>query len=157
MFVLPLLFIITINVPVVYMERYVMVLRRATSLRGALEGVGPENLGPKKLRFSGPTPSNAPSNDVAHLKTIKYKVTWMRVGSIQPSLATAFSIRSSRPISWKGNTFFLSSSLSDMVADLKQLCNLCKNAIIFLPKATLSYLFISSFNIKLTTDLTDTV
>ncbi len=35
--------ILTINVPVVYMERYVMVLRRATSLRGALEGVGPEN------------------------------------------------------------------------------------------------------------------
>jgi hypothetical protein len=66
-----------------------MVLRSATSLWGALEGVGPENqdffgpwkwheqsechLGPKKSRFSGPTPSNAPSNDVALLKTIKYK------------------------------------------------------------------------------------
>jgi hypothetical protein len=61
-----------------------MVLRSATSLREALEGVGPENRdffefwngtskGPKKLRFSGPTPSNAPSNDVALLKTIKYK------------------------------------------------------------------------------------
>ena len=35
--------IITINVPVVYMERYVMVLRRAIPLRGALEGVCPEN------------------------------------------------------------------------------------------------------------------
>jgi hypothetical protein len=35
--------IITINVPVVYMARYVTGLRRATSLRGALEGVGPEN------------------------------------------------------------------------------------------------------------------
>jgi hypothetical protein len=35
--------LITINVPVVYMARYAMVLRRATSLRGALEGVGPEN------------------------------------------------------------------------------------------------------------------
>jgi hypothetical protein len=35
--------IITINVPVVFMARYVMVLGRATSLRGALEGVGPEN------------------------------------------------------------------------------------------------------------------
>ncbi len=40
------------NVPVVNMARYVMVLllRRATSLRGALEGVGPENqdfLGPE--------------------------------------------------------------------------------------------------------------
>ncbi len=35
--------VITINVPVVFMARYVMVLRGATSLRGALEGVGPEN------------------------------------------------------------------------------------------------------------------
>jgi hypothetical protein len=34
---------VTINVPVVFMARYVMVLRGATSLRGALEGVGPEN------------------------------------------------------------------------------------------------------------------
>ncbi len=43
------LFYITINVPVVFMARYVMVLRSATSLRGVLEGVGPENqdfLGP---------------------------------------------------------------------------------------------------------------
>jgi hypothetical protein len=29
--------------------------------------------GPKKFWFSGPTPSNAPSNDVAPLKTIMYK------------------------------------------------------------------------------------
>ncbi len=29
--------------------------------------------GPKNSRFSGPTPSNAPSNDVAPLKTIMYK------------------------------------------------------------------------------------
>ncbi len=56
-----------------------MVLRRATSLRGALEGVGgPENwdfFGPfRSWRVPfGPTPSNAPSNDVAALKTIKYK------------------------------------------------------------------------------------
>ncbi len=35
--------LITIYVPVVFMARYVMVLRRATSLGGALEGVGPEN------------------------------------------------------------------------------------------------------------------
>jgi hypothetical protein len=45
-----LVYIINVNVPVVYMARYVMVLRRATSLRGALEGVGPENrdfLGPE--------------------------------------------------------------------------------------------------------------
>jgi hypothetical protein len=34
---------ITINVPFVFMARCVMVLRGATSLRGALEGVGPEN------------------------------------------------------------------------------------------------------------------
>ncbi len=32
-----------------------------------------KKLGPKKSRFSGPSPSNAPSNDVAALKTIKYK------------------------------------------------------------------------------------
>ncbi len=47
--------IITINVPVVFMVRYVMVLRGATSLRGALEGVGHENqdfLGPKKVENS---------------------------------------------------------------------------------------------------------
>jgi hypothetical protein len=40
------------------MARYVMVLRGATSLRGALVGLGP---------------SNAPSNEVAPFKTIKYK------------------------------------------------------------------------------------
>ncbi len=33
---------LTINVPVDYMARYVMVLRRATLLRGALRGVGPK-------------------------------------------------------------------------------------------------------------------
>jgi hypothetical protein len=38
-----LLYIITINVPVVFMAQYVMILRGATSLRGALEGVCPEN------------------------------------------------------------------------------------------------------------------
>ncbi len=73
-------YVLTINVPVVYMALYVMVLRHATSLQGALEGAGPENQdcslpfqGPKKSRFSGPTPSNAPSKDVPRLKTIKYK------------------------------------------------------------------------------------
>jgi hypothetical protein len=35
--------LITINVPVVFMAQYVMVLRSATALQGALEGVGPEN------------------------------------------------------------------------------------------------------------------
>jgi hypothetical protein len=29
--------------------------------------------GPKKSRFSGPTPSNAPRNDVELLKTITYR------------------------------------------------------------------------------------
>ncbi len=29
--------------------------------------------GPKKSRFSGPTPPNAPRNDVAPLKTITYR------------------------------------------------------------------------------------
>jgi hypothetical protein len=29
--------------------------------------------GPKKSRFSGPIPSNAPPNDVARLKTITYR------------------------------------------------------------------------------------
>jgi hypothetical protein len=33
------------------------------------------HLGPKKSRFLGPTPSNAPSNDVAPLKTIKYSIS----------------------------------------------------------------------------------
>jgi hypothetical protein len=36
------------------MARYVMILRGATSLRGALEGVGPENrdfFGPKKVEL----------------------------------------------------------------------------------------------------------
>ena len=45
--------LLTINVPVVLMARYVMVLRGATSLRGALEGVGPEYqdfLGPEMAR-----------------------------------------------------------------------------------------------------------
>jgi hypothetical protein len=74
-----MLFLITINVPVVFMARYVMFLRGATSLRGALEGVGPENeisrvpFGPKKVEIFRAHPFNAPSNDVAHLKTIKYK------------------------------------------------------------------------------------
>ncbi len=41
---------LTMNVPVVFMARYVMVLRVATSLRGALEGVGP-----KKSKYFFPT------------------------------------------------------------------------------------------------------
>jgi hypothetical protein len=49
---------VVVNIPVVFMARYVMVLRGATSLLGALEGVGPENLnffGPKWI--SGPKKS----------------------------------------------------------------------------------------------------
>ncbi len=75
--------LITINVPAVFMAQYVMVLRGATSLQGALEGVGP-----KKLRFSGPTPSNAPRNDVAPLKTIPYraiKINWYIGSFMYPS------------------------------------------------------------------------
>jgi hypothetical protein len=35
--------ILTINIPVVYMARYIMILMRANPLQGTLEGVGPEN------------------------------------------------------------------------------------------------------------------
>jgi hypothetical protein len=69
--------ILTINLPVVFMARYVIVLRGATSLRlfwaqMTLASLVPFQ-DPKKSQFSGPTPFNAPSNDVSHLKTIKYK------------------------------------------------------------------------------------
>ncbi len=85
-----------------------MVLRGATSLLGTLEGVGPENLnffwaqmaitslvpfqGPKKSRFSGATPSNAPRNDVAPLKTITYRAikTTGTLTVILPTLFTFF-------------------------------------------------------------------
>ncbi len=51
--------LITINVPVVFMARYVMVLRSATALRGALEGwalkietfMGPEIARAKRVPF----------------------------------------------------------------------------------------------------------
>ncbi len=58
-----------------------MVLRDATSLQGALVGEGPENwdflgheIAPAKRVPFGPKKLNALSNDVAHLKTIKYKI-----------------------------------------------------------------------------------
>jgi hypothetical protein len=35
--------------------------------------------GPKKSRFSGPTPSNAPRNDVAPLKIITYRALKQKV------------------------------------------------------------------------------
>ncbi len=61
-----------------------MVLRGATSLWGALEGVGPENRhffapwnGTKEASAiwaqKRPTPVNAPRNDVAPIKTIMYR------------------------------------------------------------------------------------
>jgi hypothetical protein len=75
--------LLTINVPDVFMAWYIMVLRGATSLLGALEGVGlkistflgPEMARAKRVPFGPirPTPSNALSNDVAPLKTIMYK------------------------------------------------------------------------------------
>ncbi len=59
------LYIITINVPVVFMARYVMVLRGATSLRGAL---GPNGTrfaraisGPKKVSIFRAHPFQCPS------------------------------------------------------------------------------------------------
>ncbi len=55
---------------------YLMVLRGATSLlfwsQMALASLVPFQ-GPKKSQFSGSTPSNAPRNDVAPLKTITYR------------------------------------------------------------------------------------
>jgi hypothetical protein len=54
---------VNVRIPVVYMAQGVMILMRANPLQGPLE-VGPENLdwwylGPKKSRFSGPTPSSS--------------------------------------------------------------------------------------------------
>jgi hypothetical protein len=43
--------LITINVPVVFMARYAMILRGATSLCGALEEVGPEMARAKREPF----------------------------------------------------------------------------------------------------------
>jgi hypothetical protein len=68
----------TTNVPVVFMALHLMVLRATTSLLGwvlkistflvqmTLSSLVPFQ-GPKKSRFSGPTPSNAPSSDVARV------------------------------------------------------------------------------------------
>ncbi len=63
-----------------------MVLRSATSLLGALEGVGPEN-----LDFFGPNfrahPFQRPRNDVALLKTIAYcaiKTTGTLIVNLSP-------------------------------------------------------------------------
>jgi hypothetical protein len=66
-----------------------MILMPENTFRGPLEGVSPENreffghskgnersechLGPKMSRFSGPTPSNGPSNGFSRIKIIKFK------------------------------------------------------------------------------------
>jgi hypothetical protein len=54
----------TTNVPVVFMVRHIMILRGATSLLEALEGVGPESLdffGPKKVLIFRAHPFKCPS------------------------------------------------------------------------------------------------
>ncbi len=48
---------LTINVPVVYMAREVMILIRANPLQGSLKGVGPEN-----LTFLGPEMASSESS-----------------------------------------------------------------------------------------------
>jgi hypothetical protein len=65
----------TTNVPVVFMALYVMILRGATSLVRALEGVGPKNLdfvGPKWHSLRSCHFRAQKSNDVAPLKIITY-------------------------------------------------------------------------------------
>ena len=73
--------------PLIYTAQYVMVLMKASPLRGPFEGVGPEFetfLGhemanseasailPKKVENSGPTPSNGPSYGLARIQTVTY-------------------------------------------------------------------------------------
>ncbi len=60
----------TTNVPVVFMALIHNGFEGCNSLLGA--SLVPFQ-GPKKSRFSGPTPSNAPHNDVAPLKTNMYR------------------------------------------------------------------------------------
>jgi hypothetical protein len=59
--------VIAINVPVVFMARYVMILRGSTSLRGELEGVGPEN-----RDFFGPCECHLVHNEVLVRNVIHY-------------------------------------------------------------------------------------
>jgi hypothetical protein len=84
----------TTNVPVVFMALFWAQM--------ALASLVPFQ-GPKKSRFSGPTPSNAPRNDVAPLKTITYhaiKTTGtlivilspLQVSLIHPVRLTEFSV-----------------------------------------------------------------
>jgi hypothetical protein len=90
---------------------YLMVLRGATSLLGALERVGPENrdffgrechLVPKKSQFSRPTPSNAPRNDVTPLKTITYhaiKTTGTLIVNSTPTYSSKWMLTSATNVS----------------------------------------------------------
>jgi hypothetical protein len=68
----------TTNVPVVFMARYVMILTflgpNGTSEASAISG-------PKKSRFSGPTPSNAPHNDM--YRAIKTTGTLIVLGTLR--------------------------------------------------------------------------
>ncbi len=50
-------------------------------------------LGPKKSQFSGPTPSNAPRNDVAPLKTITYRAIKTTGTLIVITIFTYISVR----------------------------------------------------------------
>jgi hypothetical protein len=64
--------IITINVPVVYVARDVMILMRENPFRGPLEGVGPENrdflgldMASSKARGGGRAPLPHPPDTVS--------------------------------------------------------------------------------------------
>jgi hypothetical protein len=65
----------TINVPVVYLARDVMILMRATSVTRAQIALASlvAMSGPKKVLISWPTPSNGLSNGFARIKIIKSK------------------------------------------------------------------------------------
>jgi hypothetical protein len=58
---------LTINAPVVYMARDVLILMRANPFRGPLEGVGPEN-----IDFFGPRNGNERSEYHLGLKMLRF-------------------------------------------------------------------------------------
>jgi hypothetical protein len=80
--------ILTINVPVFYMERGILIWMRGNTFRWPFEGVGPESrdffgplngserswchLGSKQSRLSGPTPSNGREMDFPASKSIHW-------------------------------------------------------------------------------------
>ncbi len=60
--------------------------------------------GPKKSRFSGPTPSNAPCNDVAPLKIITYRAI-KTTGTLKVILGHMYNNKSSGlGVEWGGST-----------------------------------------------------